>query len=63
MAGYSDHTQGISAALMAVARGATIIEKHFTLSHDLPGPDHICSATPEEFTEMVSIIRDMEKMR
>lgn len=46
--GFSDHTIGIEASLTAVARGASIIEKHFTLDKGLEGPDHICSMTPDE---------------
>ena len=61
-AGFSDHTIGIEAALTAVGRGARIIEKHFTLNKGLPGPDHICSATPDELTELVRLSRLMEKV-
>lgn len=60
--GFSDHTLGIEAALVAVGRGATIIEKHFTLNKGLPGPDHICSATPEELGELCRLARLMEKV-
>ncbi|MFH0772044.1 MAG: N-acetylneuraminate synthase [Candidatus Omnitrophota bacterium] len=59
--GYSDHTLGIEVALAAVALGAKIIEKHFTLDKGMKGPDHKISATPEEFKEMVSFIRNVEK--
>lgn len=55
--GYSDHTEGIVIALAAVARGAVLIEKHFTLDRSLPGPDHAASLEPEEFAEMVRGIR------
>jgi N-acetylneuraminate synthase/N,N'-diacetyllegionaminate synthase len=59
--GFSDHTIGIEAALVAVGRGARIIEKHFTLNKGLSGPDHICSATPDELVELVRLARLMEK--
>lgn len=55
--GLSDHTQGCAAAIMAVAYGARIFEKHFTLDHNLPGPDHWFSADPEELKEWVNGIR------
>lgn len=58
--GYSDHTQGIAIPTAAVALGAQIIEKHFTLSRSLPGPDHKASLTPSELTEMVQAIRAVE---
>ena len=58
--GYSDHTIGIDAAVAAVAMGAQVIEKHFTLDKDLPGTDHILSATPAELREMVVRIRRVE---
>lgn len=58
--GYSDHTQGIEVALAAVALGACVIEKHFTLSRDLPGPDHRASLEPDELARMVSGIRTVE---
>ena len=60
--GFSDHTIGIEAALVAVGRGARILEKHFTLNKGLPGPDHICSATPDELAELCRLARLMEKM-
>ena len=59
--GYSDHTLGIEVAIAAVALGATVIEKHFTLDRGLPGPDHQASLEPEEFKEMVAGIRNVEK--
>ena len=59
--GFSDHTLENEAALAAVARGAKIIEKHFTIDKNLPGPDHKASATPEEFRELVTGIRKVEK--
>jgi N-acetylneuraminate synthase len=55
--GYSDHTQGTLIPVAAVARGATIIEKHFTLDRQLPGPDHKASLEPDELTRMVQDIR------
>lgn len=58
--GYSDHTMGQEAALAAVARGAQVIEKHFTLDRSLPGPDHIASTEPQEFSNMVKAIRNVE---
>ena len=59
--GYSDHTLGIEIALAAVARGATVIEKHFTLDRGLPGPDHAASLEPDELTQMVRGIRNVEQ--
>ena len=59
--GYSDHTLGIEVALAAVARGATVIEKHFTLDRSLPGPDHAASLEPGELRQMVAGIRNIEK--
>jgi N,N'-diacetyllegionaminate synthase len=58
--GYSDHTLGIEVALAAVALGACVIEKHFTLSRDLPGPDHRASLEPDELAAMVRGIRKVE---
>lgn len=58
--GYSDHTQGITVAPAAVALGAVIIEKHFTLDRLLPGPDHKASLEPDQFKEMVTRIREVE---
>ena len=58
--GYSDHTDGIAVPALAVAHGATIIEKHFTLDPTLPGPDHQASITPPLFAEMVDNIRMCE---
>jgi N,N'-diacetyllegionaminate synthase len=58
--GYSDHTQGIEVAIAAVAMGASIIEKHFTLNRNLPGPDHRASLEPEELKAMVAAIRNIE---
>jgi len=59
--GYSDHTLGIEVPIAAVALGATIIEKHFTLDRNLPGPDHRASLEPDELKEMVKAIRNIEK--
>jgi N,N'-diacetyllegionaminate synthase len=59
--GYSDHTLGIEVAIAAVALGASVIEKHFTLDRDLPGPDHKASLEPDELTAMVSAIRNVER--
>lgn len=58
--GYSDHTSGIVVSVAAVAMGAQVIEKHFTLDVNLPGPDHKASLTPEELTQMVADIRRIE---
>ena len=59
--GYSDHTQGIEVAIAAVAMGATVIEKHFTLDRNLPGPDHKASLEPAELKAMVKAIRNVEE--
>jgi N-acetylneuraminate synthase/N,N'-diacetyllegionaminate synthase len=59
--GFSDHTLGITTPIAAVALGACIIEKHFTLDRNLPGPDHKASLDPDELKEMVKAIRDVEK--
>lgn len=59
--GYSDHSEGIEVAIAAAALGATVIEKHFTLDKDLPGPDHRASLNPDELTAMISGIRNVEK--
>ena len=58
--GYSDHTLGIEVAVAAVAMGATVIEKHFTLDRNLSGPDHKASLEPAELKAMVSAIRNIE---
>lgn len=59
--GYSDHTKGIEVSVAAVAKGATIIEKHFTLNKNMEGPDHLASTEPQEFKQMVDSIRNIEK--
>ena len=59
--GYSDHTLGIEVPIVAVALGATVIEKHFTLDKTLPGPDHKASLEPDELKAMVIAIRNIEK--
>lgn len=56
--GFSDHTQGITAAIAAAALGAVVVEKHFTLDKSLPGPDHRASLDPIELTRMVRAIRE-----
>ncbi|MCB1099201.1 MAG: N-acetylneuraminate synthase [Verrucomicrobiae bacterium] len=58
--GYSDHTPGTEVAIAAVALGATVIEKHFTLDRNLPGPDHQASLEPEELKLMIASIRNIE---
>lgn len=61
MVGYSDHTVGIEMPVAAVAMGASIIEKHFTLDKSLPGPDHRASLDPAELKAMVCAIRNIEQ--
>jgi N,N'-diacetyllegionaminate synthase len=58
--GWSDHTLGSHISLAAVARGASIVEKHVTLSRELPGPDHAASIEPDELRALVSVIREVE---
>lgn len=58
--GYSDHTIGIEVPIAAVALGAMVIEKHFTLDRNLPGPDHAASIEPSELKQMVSCVRNIE---
>ena len=58
--GYSDHTLGIEVPIAAVAIGAVLIEKHFTLDRNMVGPDHLASLTPEELEQMVASIRNIE---
>lgn len=59
-AGYSDHSEGITVPIAAVARGATVIEKHFTLDKTMAGPDHKASLNPEELSQMVAAVRGVE---
>jgi N,N'-diacetyllegionaminate synthase len=59
--GYSDHTQGIEVPVAAVALGACVIEKHFTLDRDMLGPDHKASLEPDELCSMVRAIRNIER--
>ncbi len=59
--GYSDHTKGIEVPIAAVALGATVIEKHFTLDRNMEGPDHKASLEPNELKAMISAIRNIEK--
>jgi N-acetylneuraminate synthase len=59
--GYSDHTMGIEVPIAATAMGATVIEKHFTLSCDMDGPDHKASLEPKDLKKMVASIRNIEK--
>lgn len=59
--GYSDHTKGIEVATAAVALGATVIEKHFTIDANLPGPDHLASLEPDQLRAMVQAIRNIEQ--
>lgn len=58
--GYSDHTQGITVPIAAVALGAEVIEKHFTLNRNMIGPDHRASLEPDELKEMIRAIRNVE---
>lgn len=58
--GYSDHTKGIEVPVAAVALGAKVIEKHFTLDKNMEGPDHLASTEPDEFKNMVEAIRNIE---
>ncbi len=60
--GFSDHSEGSLASVVAVARGAKVIEKHITLDKNLPGPDHRASSSPTEFSDLVNSIRRAEKM-
>jgi len=61
--GFSDHTIGITVPIAAVALGAVVLEKHFTLDKNLPGPDHKASLEPEELKQMVEAIRQVEKAK
>lgn len=60
LVGYSDHTEGIIVSAFAVAMGARVIEKHFTIDKTLPGPDHVASLEPKELRQMVNLIRETE---
>ena len=60
--GYSDHSMGITAPIVAAALGSEIIEKHLTLNRELRGPDHQASIDPKEFSQMVASVRQVEKM-
>jgi len=60
--GFSDHSEGFLAAVIAVSMGAKVIEKHFTLDKAMPGPDHRASSTPEEFAQLVQNVRRAEVM-
>lgn len=61
--GYSDHTKGIEVSVAAVAMGATVVEKHFTLDKTMEGPDHKASLEPDELKALVSAIRNVERAR
>lgn len=61
--GYSDHTNGIEVSVAATAMGATIIEKHFTLDKEMPGPDHKASLEPEELKTLITSIRNIEQAK
>ena len=60
--GYSDHSVGTEAAVLSIALGSKIIEKHFTLDKNLPGPDHLASSSPDEFKLLSMSVRNAEKM-
>jgi sialic acid synthase SpsE len=59
LVGYSDHTIGIHVPLLAILKGAVVVEKHFTLDRNLPGPDHRASLEPAELEQMVGLIRQV----
>jgi N-acetylneuraminate synthase/N,N'-diacetyllegionaminate synthase len=61
LVGLSDHTLGLGVAITAVALGANVIEKHFTLDKNLPGPDHRSSLEPKELKQMIEAIREVER--
>ena len=58
--GWSDHTEGVAVSLAAVAAGANLLEKHFTLDRGLPGPDHRASLEPDELVHLVRTVREIE---
>jgi sialic acid synthase SpsE len=60
LVGYSDHTTGMTVPIMAATLGAVVIEKHFTLDKDFSGPDHKASLEPDELSQMVTAIRNVE---
>ena len=60
--GYSDHSIGLLAPIIAVSKGAKIIEKHFTINNKLKGADHKISLEPDQFKKMVNSIRNTEKI-
>ena len=60
--GYSDHSLGNEASILSIGKGACVIEKHFTIDKNLPGPDHLASSTPIEFKNLVNSIRRAEKI-
>ncbi len=62
LSGFSDHSEGAIASTLAATLGACVIERHFTLSHDLPGPDHWFSSTPDEFKDIVEQVHNAESM-
>lgn len=59
--GYSDHTLGINVSVAAAARGAVLLEKHFTLDRSLPGPDHVASLEPDELASLVTAVRQVSQ--
>lgn len=59
--GFSDHTVGLTAPILAISRGAKIIEKHFTLDKSMYGPDHTCSMTPKELTELCQYTKEFSR--
>ena len=61
--GFSDHSSGNIASIIALSYGAQIVEKHFTLDHKMKGPDHLASSTPDEFADLVKCIRRSEIMK
>jgi len=61
LVGYSDHTMGITASIMAATLGAVVIEKHFTIDRNMPGPDQKASLEPDELKKMIEEIRNVEK--